>query len=149
MIKGNEWYNWAIQNVPNEPRTAQGYRNMLAYTKVTNPISASGFLENFLYVYRDEWKPTSPVWEKNWINDEIAWMENAKNEYDSMLMEKQKIQDEEEERLLKIKLENQKLQNEIKRKLIIPQITPTVIATSSLIPLGIIGLLLYSRTGRK
>jgi len=92
MISGNEWWNWAIQNVPNEPRTTQGYRHMIAYTKSRNPPSASHFLENFLYVYRDEWKPTSPVWEKNWINDEIAWMENAKNEYDSMLIAKNKIQ---------------------------------------------------------
>tara|TARA_R110002167_G_scaffold144095_1_gene333972 strand:+ start:319 stop:1029 length:711 start_codon:yes stop_codon:yes gene_type:complete len=32
---------------------------------------------------------------------------------------------------------------------ITPEITPAVVATSSLLPLGIIGLLLYSRTGRK
>ena len=32
---------------------------------------------------------------------------------------------------------------------ITPEILPTIVATSSLIPLGIIGLLLYSRTGKK
>jgi|TARA_R110000824_G_scaffold45034_1_gene130612 hypothetical protein len=92
MISGNEWWNWAIQNVPNEPRTTQGYRHMLAYTKSRNPPSASHFLENFLYVYRDEWKPELGVKLRIDINNEIAWMENAKNEYDSMLIAKNKIQ---------------------------------------------------------
>tara|TARA_R110002110_G_scaffold399281_1_gene615081 strand:- start:256 stop:699 length:444 start_codon:yes stop_codon:yes gene_type:complete len=64
------------------------------------------------------------------------------------------------EMILKAKLENERKQNEIKRKEItkvqpviipeiIPEIIPAVVATSSLLPLGIIALLLYSRTGRK
>ena len=59
-----------------------------------------------------------------------------------------------EEQLLAKELQRQVIQNEIKRNSIIPEITPeilpSIVATSSiLIPLGIIGLLLYSRTGRK
>ena len=57
---------------------------------------------------------------------------------------------EKEEELLKIQLEKQKIQNEIKRKEIIiqPEIIPAVVATSALIPLGIIGLLLYTSKGK-
>ena len=61
----------------------------------------------------------------------------------------------EEQRLAEILKEKVK-QDEIKRvetvklKLVtIPEITPVAVATSSLLPLGIIALLLYSRTGRK
>ena len=74
-----------------------------------------------------------------------------------------------EETILKRELEKQRIQNEIDRKetarllelenqkIIIPKIIPTItpeilpsiVATSSLLPLGIIALLLYSRTGRK
>ena len=81
--------------------------------------------------------------------------------------EEQLIQEEEEERLLQIQLEEKKIQDEINRKenlrlmaiekkeiikvspVITPEIIPTVVATSSLLPLGIIALLLYSRTGKK
>ena len=66
-----------------------------------------------------------------------------------------KSQEIEEERLLQIQLENQRVQNELKRqetsrlleneKIIIP----AVVTTSILLPLGIIGLFLYSRTARK
>ena len=69
----------------------------------------------------------------------------------------------EEERLLQIQLENQRKQDELKRqetsrlleneKIIIPEIIPAVlpsiVTTSILLPLVIIGLFLYSRTGRK
>tara|TARA_R110000782_G_scaffold81137_1_gene160420 strand:- start:1425 stop:2441 length:1017 start_codon:yes stop_codon:yes gene_type:complete len=71
----------------------------------------------------------------------------------------QKIANDEEIRLEKI-LKEKVRQDEIKRAAnsykvytwnpVIPEITPEIVATSSiLIPLGIIGLLLYSRTGRK
>ena len=65
------------------------------------------------------------------------------------------------EMILSKELQNKKTQDQIKRvettrlleieneKIIIPEIIPTAIATSSLVPLGIIALLLYSRTGRK
>ena len=74
---------------------------------------------------------------------------------------------DESEKLLQIQLENQRIQNEIKRKemqesftkqleeikkqipIIEPEIIPTVVASSALIPLGIIGLLLYSSMGKK
>ena len=68
----------------------------------------------------------------------------------------------EEERLLQIQLENQRKQDELKRqetarllelenqKIIIPEILPSIVATSSLIPLGIIGILLInSSRGKK
>ena len=58
-----------------------------------------------------------------------------------------------EETILKRELENQVKVNDVKRKEIIPTITseilPNIVSTSSLLPLGIIALLLYSRTGRK
>jgi hypothetical protein len=58
-----------------------------------------------------------------------------------------------EETILKRELENQVKINDVKRKETIPTITseilPSIVSTSSLLPLGIIGLLLYSRTGRK
>ena len=105
-------------------------------------------------------------------------IENRKNIINSILEnpvniarwsnEERLIQEEEEERLLQIQLENKRIQDEIKRKEItkiepviipeiipktIPEITPeiipTAVATSSLVTLGIIALLLYSRTGRK
>ena len=54
---------------------------------------------------------------------------------------------------MKRELENQVKINDVKRKETIPTITseilPSIVSTSSLLPLGIIGLLLYSRTGRK
>jgi|TARA_R110002096_G_scaffold403257_1_gene600796 hypothetical protein len=65
----------------------------------------------------------------------------------------------EEERLLQIQLENQRKQDELKRqetsrlleneKIIIPAVLPSIVTTSILLPLVIIGLFLYSRTGRK
>ena len=59
----------------------------------------------------------------------------------------------EEERLLQIQLENQRVQNEIKRKQIMPKITPEIlpgiVATSSLIPLGIIAILLLNSSRDK
>ena len=71
-------------------------------------------------------------------------------------IQKKLISNISEETILKKQLENEKKQNEIKRKEItkvqpetIPEIIPTAVATSSLLPLGIIALLLYSRTGRK
>ena len=67
----------------------------------------------------------------------------------------QKIANDEEIRIAK-ELEEKVRQDEIKREesaklklAIIPEITPELVATSSLLPLGIIALLLYSRTGRK
>tara|TARA_R110000787_G_scaffold257473_1_gene362642 strand:- start:101 stop:760 length:660 start_codon:yes stop_codon:yes gene_type:complete len=68
-----------------------------------------------------------------------------------------------EETILKRELEKQIIQNKIKRKeitkaklikpitihKITPEILPSIETTSSLLPLGIIALLLYSRTGRK
>ena len=59
-----------------------------------------------------------------------------------------------EETILKRELENQVKINEIKRKsiipIVIPEIIPAVVATSSLIPLGIIAfLLINSRKGKK
>ena len=66
----------------------------------------------------------------------------------------QKIKDDEEIRLAK-ELEEKVKQDEIKRVetaklklVIIPEITPEIVATSSLLPLGIIALFLYSRTGK-
>jgi len=59
------------------------------------------------------------------------------------------VREEQEEKLLEIQLKN----NTLNKNLIIPKITPeiipTIVATSSLLPLGIIALFLYSRTGRK
>lgn len=70
----------------------------------------------------------------------------------------QKIANDEEIRLEEI-LKEKVRQDEIKRaansykvytwKPVIPEITPTIVATSSLLPLGIIALFLYSRTARK
>tara|TARA_R110002051_G_scaffold165748_2_gene236757 strand:+ start:148 stop:996 length:849 start_codon:yes stop_codon:yes gene_type:complete len=61
----------------------------------------------------------------------------------------QKIEDDEENRLSKQLAEKVK-QNEIKRNQIIltPEIIPVVVASSSLIPLVAIGLLLYSSKGK-
>jgi len=78
------------------------------------------------------------------------------------------IQEEQEEKILAEKLKEESRQNELKRKqleivipktvisdymvipkVVIPEITPDMVATSSLLPLGIIALFLYSRTGRK
>jgi len=70
-----------------------------------------------------------------------------------VVIEKKLISNISEETILKRKLQNQVKINEIKRKSIIPiissEITPELVATSSLLPLGIIALFLYSRTGRK
>ena len=69
--------------------------------------------------------------------------------------ENQKIMDMElleEQRLAEI-LKEKVRQDEIKRNSIIPEIIPeilpSIVATSSLLPLGIIGLLLYTSMGRK
>jgi|TARA_R110002167_G_scaffold1979_1_gene9811 hypothetical protein len=87
----------------------------------------------------------------------IAQFEKLSNE----IIQKN-IEQEQEEKLLQIQLENQRIQNEIdrketsrllelkKQKIIIPEIIPAVVATSSLIPLGIIAILLInSSRGKK
>jgi len=69
----------------------------------------------------------------------------------------QQIKDYEEIRLAKelekkVEQDNIKREESVKLKIIpeiTPDITPTAVATSSLLPLGIIALFLYSRTGRK
>ena len=62
-------------------------------------------------------------------------------------LENQRI---EEERLLQIELENQRIVVEKQKSIIKPEIIPAVVASSSLIPLGIIAfLLINSRKGKK
>ena len=101
----------------------------------------------------------------------LYWQENCSRlteEYrlskiqkeEKILFDIQEAKDE-EERLLEIELEIQRKQNEIKRKEItkvqpetipetIPEIIPAVVATSSLIPLGILAILLInSSRGKK
>jgi hypothetical protein len=87
---------------------------------------------------------------------ELAILKKAKSNREALDKENKRLADIEEERLLQIQLENQRKQDEIKREesarlklAIIPEITPALVATSSLLPLGIIGLFLYSRTARK
>mgnify|MGYP003627383958 CR=1 FL=1 len=80
------------------------------------------------------------------LEQAIKYYDMLQRKYEQMLH----IKLEKEEELLKIQLEKQKIQNEIKRKEIIiqPEIIPAVVATSALIPLGIIGLLLYTSKGK-
>ena len=59
----------------------------------------------------------------------------------------EKIKQDNFQKLVEIEL--QKILNPVIEPKITPEITPEIVATSSLIPLGIIALLLYSRTGRK
>ena len=105
-------------------------------------------------------------------NSQIANLEKQKKQYEENLklltIEQDKIQmessEESKEIMLKKQLEYKSIINKNKSKIVfddylipkvnvpdyvIPEITPIVVATSSLIPLGIIALLLYSRTGRK
>ena len=86
----------------------------------------------------------------NTINNPNFSIYNAK-----IKAENQKIMDMElleEQRLAEI-LKEKVRQDEIKRNSIIPEIIPeilpSIVATSSLLPLGIIGLLLYTSMGRK
>jgi hypothetical protein len=99
-------------------------------------------------------------WQKNChrLEEEQRLLSIQKDEEERLIQEEEMFED-----LLRKQLENERKQNEIKRKEITkvqsikpviipeitPEITPTVVATSSLLPLGIIALLLYSRTGRK
>ena len=70
-----------------------------------------------------------------------------KYETPSRPFDKQRI---EEERLLQIQLENQRIVVEKQKPIIKPEIIPAVVASSSLIPLGIIAfLLINSRKGKK
>ena len=94
------------------------------------------------------------LWEsKRRIEIPIEEAQRVIQEKENLILENQRIEQlEEEERLLQIQLENQRISNEIKRKEIIikPEIIPAVVATSSLIPLGIIAfLLINSRKGKK
>ena len=59
----------------------------------------------------------------------------------------EKIEQDKFQRLVEIEL--QKILNPVIEPTVTPEITPEIVATSSLLPLGIIALLLYSRTGRK
>ena len=62
-------------------------------------------------------------------------------------LENQRI---EEETLLQIQLENQRIVVEKQKPIIEPEIIPAVVASSALIPLGIIAfLLINSRKGKK
>ena len=104
-------------------------------------------------------------------NSQIANLEKQKKQYEENLklltIEQDKIQmessEESKEIMLKKQLEYKSIINKNKSKIVfddylipkvnvpdyvIPEITPIVVATSSLIPLGIIALLLYSRTGK-
>jgi len=105
-------------------------------------------------------------------NSQIANLEKQKKQYEENLklltVEQDKIQiqnsEESKEIMLRKQLEYKSIINKNKSKIVfddylipkvnvpdyvIPEITPTVVATSSLLPLGIIALLLYSRTGKK
>ena len=59
----------------------------------------------------------------------------------------EKIKQNDFQRLVETEL--QKILNPVIEPIVTPEITPQIVATSSLLPLGIIALLLYSRTGRK
>ena len=93
----------------------------------------------------------------------VYWQENCQRleaQYRLLQIQKEEqrlfdiqLEKDEEERLLQIQLENQRVQNEIKRKQIVPKIIPAVspeiVATSSLIPLGIIAILLINSSRSK
>ena len=77
----------------------------------------------------------------------IQRWENEAYQKKQIELENQRI---EEERLLQIQLENQRIVVEKQKPIIEPEIIPAVVATSSLIPLGIIAfLLINSRKGKK
>jgi hypothetical protein len=80
--------------------------------------------------------------EKERIQAEIQRIENQR----LLELENQRI---EEERLLQIQLENKRIVMEKQKPIIEPEIIPAVVATSSLIPLAVIGLLLYTSKGKK
>tara|TARA_R110000803_G_scaffold130106_1_gene197434 strand:- start:184 stop:909 length:726 start_codon:yes stop_codon:yes gene_type:complete len=139
-----------------EQQKAQAYSLLEDITNRTNTINS--ILEN-------------PVNIARWANEERLIQEEEEERLLQIELEKQRKQDElkRQETARLLELENQRIQNEIKRvetarllkienqKIIIPIVTPeiipeilpVVVATSSLLPLGIIALLLYSRTGRK
>ena len=77
----------------------------------------------------------------------IQRWENEAYQKKQIELENQRI---EEERLLQIQLENQRIVVEKQKSIIEPEIIPAVVASSSLIPLGIIAfLLINSRKGKK
>ena len=74
-------------------------------------------------------------------------LENQRIENQRLLeLENQRI---EEERLLQIQLENKRIVMEKQKPIIEPEIIPAVVASSILIPLAAIGLLLYTTRSKK
>ena len=92
-----------------------------------------------------------------WENEEYAkkliQLENQRIESQRLIeLENQRIENQgiEDERLLQIELENQRIKNQKSIIEIKPKIIPAIVATSSLIPLGIIAfLLINSRKDKK
>ena len=85
------------------------------------------------------------------LNDSILFDPRNITRWELEMIDKDRIlqiQLDEEERILQIQLEKQRIENQ--KSKIIPEIIPAVVATSSLIPLGIIAiLLLNSSRGKK
>tara|TARA_R110000787_G_scaffold110299_1_gene219017 strand:+ start:96 stop:653 length:558 start_codon:yes stop_codon:yes gene_type:complete len=173
LTNSNEWYNWTLAKIKKDSfgtgensdfyalwRNADKYSNFLRKTKLPNPEKAYQYMiqmEKNLIGADTSWNNNEDRKALNSMKKMLKLWEN-KRHIETQKEEAERLIEEEEEKLLQIELENQRLQNEIKRKEIIsivipeitPEITPEIVATSSiLIPLGIIGLLLYSRTARK
>lgn len=87
-------------------------------------------------------------WENEAYAKKLIEIENQRIENQRLIeLENQRI---EEETLLQIQLENQRIVVEKQKPIIEPEIIPAVVASSALIPLGIIAfLLINSRKGKK
>ena len=89
-------------------------------------------------------------WENEAYQKKQIELENQRIEEERLLQIELENQRIEEERLLQIQLENQRIIVEKQKSIIEPEIIPAVVASSSLIPLGIIAfLLINSRKGKK
>ena len=89
-------------------------------------------------------------WENEAYQKKQIELENQRIEEERLLQIELENQRIEEERLLQIQLENQRIIVEKQKPIIEPEIIPAVVASSSLIPLGIIAfLLINSRKGKK
>jgi len=83
-------------------------------------------------------------------NQRLQEIENQRlQEIENQRLQEIENQGIEKERLLQIQLENQRIENQRLLEIENQKIIPAVVASSALIPLAVIGLLLYTSRGKK